>query len=482
MKLREYQNDIVQSVRNSYKHGKKAPCIVLPCGGGKSVIVAEMAKKTTENGKRVLFIVHRKELCDQIRNTFSRWGVDMNLCQIGMVQTVCRHLDKVPAPSLIITDENHHAKADSYMKIYKAFPKAYRIGVTATPERLDGSGLKDVNDDLIEGVSAKWLIENKYLSPYEYYAPKLFDIESEDVDETGGDYNGDDVGKKMITKRVFGDVIGHYRQLADGKQTICYCPSIEMSKAMMENFNENGITAAHIDGETPKLARDMLIERFRQGKIKVLCNVDLISEGFDVPDCECAILLRPTKSLTLYIQQSMRCMRYKDGKTAVIIDHVGNYSKFGLPDNDRKWSLEGKKKEKITPMLTCEYCYDVFHKFRKDENGKKLYNIICPHCKKPISVKCSNKACGKEFAKYRNENGDLTEFCPFCNTAVPKDKREGKTEYLQSYELQKITEFKVEYDDPRYCNSYEELLALAKKKGYKSGWAWHQAKARGFIT
>ena len=93
------------------------------------------------------------------------------------------------------------------------------------------------------------------------------DIESEDVDETGGDYNGDDVGKKMITKRVFGDVIGHYRQLADGKQTICYCPSIEMSKAMMENFNENGITAAHIDGETPKLARDMLIERFRGGRI-----------------------------------------------------------------------------------------------------------------------------------------------------------------------------------------------------------------------
>ena len=480
MQLREYQIDLINNVKNSYKHGKKAPCIVLPCGGGKSVIVAEMAKRTTQKGNRVLFIVHRKELCDQIRNTFSRWGVNMELCQIGMVQTVCRHLDKVPAPSLIITDENHHAKATSYMKIYKAFPNAYRIGVTATPERLDGSGLCDVNDDLIVGVSAKWLIENKYLSPYEYYAPTLVDLEKVRVKQ--GDYDEKQVEEMMIKRAVFGDVIAYYNRLAKDKQAICYCTTVKHSKAMMENFNENGITAAHIDGNTPKLARDMLIERFRQGKIKILCNVDLISEGFDVPDCECAILLRPTKSLTLYIQQSMRCMRYKPNKTAVIIDHVGNYSKFGLPDNDRKWTLEGKAKENFTPMVTCEYCYDVFHKFRKDENGKKLYNIICPHCENPISVKCSNKECGKEFKKYRNENGDLNEFCPYCNTAVPKDKRESKTEYIQSYELQKITEFEIEYDDPRYCNSYDELLALAKKKGYKLGWAWYQAKTRGFIT
>ena len=102
MQLREYQIDLIQNVRNSYKHGKKAPCIVLPCVGGKSIIVAEMAKRTTEKGNRVLFIVHRKELCDQIRNTFSRWGVDMKLCEIGMVQTVCRHLLMQPRTWLMI--------------------------------------------------------------------------------------------------------------------------------------------------------------------------------------------------------------------------------------------------------------------------------------------------------------------------------------------------------------------------------------------
>ena len=438
---------MINNVRNSYRHGKRSPCIVLPCGGGKSIIVAEMAKRTTDNGKRVLFIVHRKELCDQIRNTFSRWGVDMELCEIGMVQTVCRHLDKVPAPSLIITDENHHSKANSYMKIYKAFPNAYRIGVTATPVRLDGSGLKDVNDDIIIGVSAKWLIDHKYLSPYEYFAPKLFDIESENVDENNGDYSGDDVGKKMITKRIFGDVIGHYRQLADGKQTICYCPSIKMSTVMAENFIENGITAAHIDGETPKNERDAIIEKFRKGEIKILCNVDLISEGFDVPDCECAILLRPTKSLTLYIQQSMRCMRYKPNKTAVIIDHVGNYVRFGLPDSDRKWTLDGKSKKEKTvkkpvELVTCPNCFEVFRKY---DDEKKLVRI-----------------------------------CPHCNYVLPIPKKHEIQE-IRETALQKITDFVVNYDSPQECGSYQELIEYAKNHHYKKGWAWYQAKQRGFI-
>ena len=446
MQLREYQIDLIQNVRNSYKHGKKAPCIVLPCGGGKSIIVAEMAKRTTEKGNRVLFIVHRKELCDQIRNTFSRWGVNMELCQIGMVQTVCRHLDKVPAPSLIITDENHHSKANSYMKIYKAFPNAYRIGVTATPERLDGSGLCDVNDDLIVGVSAKWLIENQYLSPYEYYAPTLVDLEKVRVKQ--GDYDEKQVEEMMIKRAVFGDVIAYYNRLAKDKQAICYCTTVKHSKAMMENFNENGITAAHIDGETPKLARDMLIERFRQGKIKVLCNVDLISEGFDVPDCECAILLRPTKSLTLYIQQSMRCMRYKDGKTAVIIDHVGNYARHGLPDSDREWTLDGKAKQE-------------------------------KNVKKPVALQtCPN--CFEVFPKYDKQN-KLIRVCPYCHYVLPIQKKQ-EIEEIRETTLQKITDFVVNYDSSEECGSYQELLLYAKRKGYKKGWAYYQAKARGFIT
>ena len=142
----------------------------------KSCIVADMARRTTWKGNRVLFLVHRKELVDQIVRTFIEWGVDMEYCTVGMVQTITRRVHKMQPPSLIITDENHHSLAASYRRIYEAFPRAYRVGVTATPVRLNGDGLGDVNDRLVIGVSAKWLIENHFLAPYDYFAPSVADL------------------------------------------------------------------------------------------------------------------------------------------------------------------------------------------------------------------------------------------------------------------------------------------------------------------
>lgn len=444
MPLRDYQNDIIRSVRTAYREGKKAPCIVLPCGGGKSVIIAEIARKTTAKGNRVLFIVHRKELCDQIKSTFTAWGVNMGLCTVGMVHTVCRHLDRIPPPALIITDENHHSKAGSYMKIYKAFPDAYRIGVTATPVRLDGSGLIDVNDELIVGVDAKWLISNHYLAPYDYYAPSIVDLT--EARTVRGEYETSSVEKIVIKRAVFGDVISYYRSLAEGRQAICYCVSVKHSTAMAEAFNDAGICARHIDGETPKPKRDKVIEMFRKGKIQILCNVDLISEGFDVPDCGCAILLRPTKSLTLYIQQSMRCMRYKPDKRAIIIDHVGNYARFGLPDAPREWTLRGKEK--------------------KVKEQKK---------KEPEIIQCTE--CCRVFPAV--VDGNRTVVCPFCGHLLVSPRREIKEE--KQAILHHIKSFVLNYDSPSECKSYLELLEYANKKGYKPGWAYYQAKKRGMI-
>lgn len=438
MPLREYQNDLINGVKQAYREGKQAPCIVLPCGGGKSVIVAEIAKRTTQKGNRVLFIVHRKELCEQIFNTFKSWGVNMQLCTIGMVQTICRHIDKIKSPALIITDENHHSKAESYKKIYEAFPYARRIGVTATPVRLDGSGLADVNDKLVIGVDAKWLISHYFLAPYDYYAPSIIDLT--DVKTTRGEFDSKGAEKVMLKRAIFGDVIKNYKNLAYGKQAICYCTTIKHSLAMEAAFNGAGIKAKHIDGSTPKTERNKIIEMFRNGQIDILCNVDLISEGFDVPDCECAILLRPTKSLTLYIQQSMRCMRYKKNKRAVIIDHVGNYARFGLPDEHREWKLDAKNK--------------------KSKNSETDLNIrTCPNC----------------FKVFVPDN----DFCPFCGYEFPKKIKEieEKTKSV----LEKIEGFTLNYESPDDCESYQELLAYAHKKGYKSGWAYYQAKRRKMI-
>ena len=450
MQLRPYQEDLVQRVRQAYLRGKQAPCIVLPCGGGKSCIVAEIAKRTTAKNNEVLFLVHRRELCQQIEATFRWWGVDMHKCKVMMVQTAARRTEKLPYPALIITDENHHSKANSYRKVYDAFPKAKRVGVTATPIRLDGSGLADVNDELIVGVSANWLIDHKCLAPYDYYAPSLIDLKGITIKK--GDYDISQTEKAMIKKAIFGDVISCYNKLAKGRQAICYCVSVAYSKMMAEHFSKAGIEAAHIDGTTPPIERMEIVEKFRRGALDVLCNVDLISEGFDVPDCECAILLRPTQSLTLYIQQSMRCMRYRKGKRAVIIDHVGNYARFGLPDMDREWTLEGNAKKKKTvenvDLKVCPECYATFSPV--DKNGAKRDR--CPEC-------------GYIFPKSEEDQGE-------------KDRTLSEEKDI---ELTKITGFVLDYKTPEECHSYKELAEYAASHGYKPGWAYYQARRRGLM-
>lgn len=395
---------------------------------------------TTHNKNNVLFLVHRKELIDQIRNTLTMNDVDMNFVNLGMVQTVVRRLEKTSEPALIIIDESHHVLANSYKKIINHFSNAKVVGFTATPVRINGGGLGDINDMLIEKVNVKWLIENQFLAPYKYFAPEIVQTETLDIKRTGEfDMTGldDQFNKRMI----WGDVIKHYQKLADGQQAILYASSLYQSQKMAASFEQVGITAAHIDGKTPKAERDHIIQQFRNGEIKVLCNLDLIGEGFDVPDCSTVIMLRPTQSLSLYIQQSMRGMRYRPEKTSIIIDHVGNVSRFGLPDMERTWTLEPKK----------------------GSNSKKAEAPvkICPDCF--MTVLSSNKQCehcGHEF------------------------KVEAKPIQIDdAVELQEVTEavFKVNYSSPSECTNMKELYEYAKEHNYKRGWAFHQGKARGFI-
>ena len=432
MTLRGYQQDLKQEVRQSYIEGFKAPCIVLGCGGGKSVIIADIAKDATLKGNRVLVLIHRQELKEQIEETFTKWGVVMDKCLVGMVQTICRKLDRIHRPSLIITDENHHAVAKSYRKIYDYFSEAKILGVTATPQLLNGGGLGEVNDKLIIGVKTKWLIDNNYLAQYEYYAPPT--VSTEGIRTVAGDFNKKEVAERMNKPKIHGDAIAYYKKLCDGEKAVCYCPNIEHSKNMADMFNLSGVSAAHIDGETPKAERRQIVEQFRKGEILILCNVDLISEGFDVPDCKAAILLRPTKSLNLYIQQSMRCMRYQPNKVAVIIDHVGNVNRFGLPDMDREWTLEPKKKgargEKATVMVRqCDECF-----FTHEPEPE----------------------------------------CPNCGYIYPIKQR--TIEEIKEAKLERIKGVVIKYDSHKDCKSMSELYAYAEKKGYKKGWAYHQGK------
>lgn len=447
MTLRPYQADLIDGVSKAWRQGFKAPCIVLGCGGGKSIITADMARKVTSKGKRVLFLVHRQELLQQIFGTFVRYGVDMRYCDVMMVQTATRRIKKLQRPALIITDENHHSVATSYKRIYDAFPGVPRVGVTATPVRLNGDGLGDVNDTLIVGPSTKWLIENNYLAPYDYYAPSVADLTGLHIKM--GEFIASEIEGHMIKKAVFGDVIQYYRHYADGKKAICYCATLKHSIATAQAFSEAGISAVHIDGMTPPAQRRQIISDFRAGKIQILCNVDLISEGFDVPDCECAILLRPTQSLTLYIQQSMRCMRYRPDKRAIILDHVGNYARFGLPDEDRVWTLDKKERKRK----------------RKQEDEEIAQRIKqCPEC----------------YYTFAAPPAGHRPICPACGYAFPVKERTQLAEE-GAKTLEKIEGFKLDFTTADDCASYKDLLAYAKRRGYKPGWAYYEAKKRGYI-
>ncbi|MEH7220513.1 DEAD/DEAH box helicase [Bacillus toyonensis] len=440
--LHEYQQRLVDRVRQAYTEGFTSPCVVAPCGAGKSIMISEIARMTTNTGRRVLFVVHRKELIDQIRNTFIKNEVNMSFVEFGMVQTVVRRLDKTPKPALIITDESHHGLAASYRKIYEYFDDVLRLSFTATPIRLNGSGLGDINDILIEEVDAEWLIQNGFLSPYKYYAPKLIDTSLLKLNNLR-EFSCSSMDKALESKTIYGDVVEHYRKLASGEQAICYCHNIESSKRIRQEFLHYGIVSEHIDAKTPKLEREEIVTKFRNKEIQVLTNVDLIGEGFDVPDCSTVIMLRPTQSLSLYIQQSMRGMRYKPAKTSIIIDHVDNVRRFGLPDQKRYWSLSSKKKlisEAEIKIKQCTNCFAVYPSRSKE----------CPEC------------------RHKPEIQQVTEY--------ERDK-DATLEEVTKEDVHITLDFR----EPSDCKNMKELYELAKHRNYKRGWAYYQGKQLGFI-
>lgn len=396
-----------------------------------------------------MFMVHRKELVNQIRDSFAENEVDLSKCTIMTVGKIAHRLNILPRPALIITDETHHALAKTYRTIYDYYTGVPRLGFTATPWRLNGKGLHDVYDALILGPSIDWLIENHYLAPYRYYSVNLVDDTKLRKSSTG-----DFTNKSMddaVGKTIFGDVVKTYQEKTPDQQAIVYAHSIEYSKEVALSFQKAGIKAAHADSKTPTAERDKIMHDFKSGELKVLSNVDLISEGFNVPDCSCVIMLRPTESLVLYIQQSMRSMRYQPGKVATIIDHVANYSRFGLPDDEHDWSLADRKKKHrksdAPAVRTCSFCYAVI----------------------PAQA----------------------NICPICGKARVVEREQSEIEQDNSVELERIhgrLDMKTDYNSVRYARmkpheaqNYEDLQGIAKARHYKNGWVWYQAKSRGFI-
>ena len=431
MILRPYQTELINDTRNTFKHHNR-PLVVLPCGAGKTVCFADMAHKHIEkySDGYVWFLVHRRELIEQTHETFSFFNIPEDNVFIGMVQTITRHPERYRKPTLIIFDEAHHAKAKTWYNIIDYFKDVPMIGLTATPVRRDGKALGDIFDTMVEGVGSEWLIDNGYLAPYDYYAPN---VERLEYRLKGTDYDLDDVTAQLLKSKIYGDI---KKYIDNSRKTIIYCPSVAFSQALVQS-----IGAVHFDGTTPKNERQRIVTDFRSGKIRILSNVDLVGEGFDVPDCDTVILLRPTMSLSLYIQQSMRCLRPADGKRAIIYDLVGNCYRHGLPTEAREWSLT--KDNKV-----------------RNANGEP--DIIARRCHN-----CELIYSG------------TASVCPYCGYENGKTPRQIEQEKAIELERIEAIERKKAKREEGMARTLEELIAIGKDRGYKNPVYWAKMKISG---
>jgi len=366
--LRDYQQDAVTEIRESFKTFDRV-CYVLPTGGGKTITFSYVVANAVLKGKTVVIIAHRREIVCQISAALRNMGVDHGIVapgfrmttatvQVAMVQTLVKRLGCVPVPDLLVIDECHHAPAGSWLKVMDAYKGCKVLGVTATPIRLDKKGLSVAFDDLVCGPSMKKLIELGALAPYLYFAPPS-DVDMSALTTVGGDWEGEEVDRIVMASTAMGDAIVHYKRYLEGKPALCFCTSVVGAEAIAQRFTDNGIPALSLDGDlsTPERARRLAM--LESGEVLILTSCMLISEGFDCPAVAGAILLRPTLSLSLFLQQIGRSLRPKPGGGfAIILDHVGNVARHGMPDMDRAWTLDGLKHQ-ANPVSQCESCYIV---------------------------------------------------------------------------------------------------------------------------
>lgn len=442
MKLRPYQQQLIDDTRFQLQLGRKKVLIVLPTGGGKTVCFSHIAESASKKGNRVCVLVHRAELLDQasrsmpVRHGLIAAGRSMDLShsvQIASVQTLARRLHQLPKDffQLLIVDEAHHTTAGTWAKVVEHFDSARLIGVTATPIRLDGRGLGEHYESMVVGPSAQWLTENGFLSQAKVLAPP--GIQTSGLKKRMGDFDMKQAEGLLQEGQAMGDCLTHYRQHLNGQTAIAFCCSVAHSQAVAGLFQANGVAAASIDGKMDVNRRRSLLASLGRGEIKVLTSCALIGEGVDVPSVGGCILLRPTSSVGLHLQMIGRCLRVSPGKDrAVILDHVGNTLRLGHHLEHREWTLDGEQKAKR------EKCTSV---------------KVCPKCFAAMSSQASE--------------------CEECGHRFVVERRELKTVAgtLQELEVEK-TQKKQKRIDQGKARTLDELTALGKSRGYKYPVAW----------
>jgi DNA repair protein RadD len=460
LELRNYQHNVSADFDCEVAAGRKSIALIAPCGAGKTIILADIARRYHSAGRSVLVLAHRREIITQTHEKLARHGVRSGIIQAGIDP---RPLERVqvasigtlwsrafrseamlrPDADLLIIDECHHATARTYKKIIEAYPDAILLGLTATPCRGDGGGLGGIFETMIECPQVAELIDLGYLVKSRVYAP--IDPDLRGVGTRNGDYVEGDLAARMDRPQLVGDIVTHWHKFGERRKTVAFAVNVAHSIHLRDEFCRSGVRAEHIDGTTPKDDRDATLARLASGEIELVTNCMVLTEGWDMPEVGCCILARPTKKMGLYRQMIGRVLRPAPGKAdAVILDHSGAVYRHGQPADHVDWKLDPDS-QAVSPE----------HQARKKGSGSRL--LECTQC----SVM---------------RVGGLP--CPCCGF-LPA--RPAKYVPIEDGELGLVANGKacasVTTQQERII-FHAELRHIADKRGHKPGWAAHQYKAK----
>ena len=429
MKLREYQSKAIEHLRSSLASGNRTPVLMAPTGAGKTRIAIEIIKMALNKGKSIMFVVDMIQLIKQTSESFDNHGLDHNIIQgntvrfsknelyLASVQTL-KNRD-IPHVDLFLVDECH-CMYESFTKLIQRWNAIPFIGISATPWT---TGMGKIYDDLIVVESTKNLIKQGYLCNYIAYGPATINLKG--VRKIGDDYDQKEIGKRAT--KIVGDVVDTWLRRGENKKTVCFAVNVAHSKAIVDEFIANGVSAAHIDSYTSEEERDAILSDYEAGKYKILSNVGITTKGWDSPGTEVLIYARPTKSLKLHIQILGRILRASpDKKRAIILDHGRNIERLGFPDDD-------------LPTILCNGDIDQVKRKREEKEREEKAPKPCPEC------------------SYMHNQFK----CPQCGGEPKiKPKVQGSNDKLQKLEKKSFTE-KQEL--------YSMLLYWVRSKGNKDG-------------
>jgi superfamily II DNA or RNA helicase len=464
MELRNYELDWISRIKASRK---SRILIVGPTGSGKTVVAVQLIRDAIQRHGKVLFIAHRVELINQAKQRLIDHGVPgasigtirandkENRCapvQVASVQTLVRR--EFPCADLVFIDEAHHAAARSYRKILEAYPEALVFGLTATPYRLDGKPLGDLFEEIVESAKASELIEAGWLSrPRVWTVPVDERPDLSGVKISGGDFNIGELDKVSRRKNLVGNIVDHWKRLAENRPTVCYAVSVKHGQQIRDAFKSAGIKAELLTGETKDELRSVMLTRLASGETKIVVNCMVLTEGWDCPETRCAIIARPTMSLALWFQMCGRVMRKGDVEP-IILDHAGNALMHPLPGSDIVQSLTkaqpktrkpGQAKEKVcgdcgsSMPLGCRVCQNCWYEFWVGEPPEEVSGHLAE-----VSInRVLFCACGARLNRKAHLNG--AKMCWLCSRKKSGELRRhpikvcscGKPIYLYSSKCQK---------------------------------------------